>query len=35
MRHLVASGADVFGVAQERVSLEQTFVTIMGEDTSL
>ena len=35
MRHLVASGADIFGVAQERVSLEQTFVTIMGEDTSL
>jgi hypothetical protein len=35
MRHLVASGADIFGVVQERVSLEQTFVTIMGEDTSL
>jgi ABC-2 type transport system ATP-binding protein len=35
MRHLVASGVDIFGVVQERVSLEQTFVTIMGEDTSL
>lgn len=35
MRHLTASGADVYGVVQERVSLEQTFVTVMGEDTSL
>ncbi len=35
MRHLVASGADVFGLKQERVSLEQIFVTIMGEDSGL
>lgn len=35
IRSLAASGADIFSVAQERVSLEQTFVAIMGEDTSL
>ena len=35
MRFLVASGADIFGVTPEHVSLEQIFVTIMGEDTSL
>ena len=35
MRFLVASGADIFGFTPERVSLEEIFVTIMGEDTSL
>jgi hypothetical protein len=35
MRFLVAAGADIFEVTPERVSLEQIFVTIMGEDTSL
>lgn len=35
IRYLTESGADIFGVTQERVSLEQIFVTIMGEDTSL
>ena len=35
VRHLAESGADIFGVTQERVSLEQLFVAIMGEDTSL
>ena len=35
VRFLVASGADIFEVLPERMSLEQIFVTIMGEDTSL
>jgi ABC-2 type transport system ATP-binding protein len=35
VRHLTGSGADVFGVTQERISLEQTFVAIMGEDPGL
>lgn len=35
MRFLVASGADIFEVTPEHISLEQIFVTIMGEDTSL
>ncbi|HEY5087422.1 MAG TPA: ABC transporter ATP-binding protein [Gemmatimonadaceae bacterium] len=35
MRYLVASDVDIFGVTQERVSLEQIFVAIMGDDTSL
>jgi ABC-2 type transport system ATP-binding protein len=35
MRFLVASGADIFEVTREHISLEQIFVTIMGEDTSL
>jgi ABC-2 type transport system ATP-binding protein len=35
MRFLVASGADIFGFTPEPVSLEEIFVTIMGEDTSL
>ncbi len=35
MRFLVAAGADIFEFTPERVSLEQIFVTIMGEDTSL
>ena len=32
VRHLVASGADVFGITPERVPLEELFVRIMGED---
>jgi ABC-2 type transport system ATP-binding protein len=35
MRHLVASGADVYGLSPERVSLEELFVEIMGEDRGL
>jgi len=35
VRFLVDSGADVFGLTPERVSLEQIFVSIMGEDTGL
>jgi ABC-2 type transport system ATP-binding protein len=35
MRHLVASGADVFGFTPERDSLEDLFVRIMGEDRGL
>ena len=35
VRHLVASGADVFEVRPEQVSLEELFVKIMGEDTGL
>jgi hypothetical protein len=35
IRHLVRSGADIFGVAQERVSLEELFLKIMGEDPGL
>ena len=32
MRHLVASGADVFAFTPEHVPLEELFVRIMGED---
>jgi ABC-2 type transport system ATP-binding protein len=35
IRHLVTSGADVFHVAAERVSLEDLFVSLMGEDRAL
>jgi hypothetical protein len=35
MRHLVASGADVYSCTPERVSLEELFVSIMGEDPGL
>jgi len=35
VRHLVAAGADVFGVNRERMSLEEVFVTLMGEDRGL
>ena len=35
VRFLIASGADISGVTPERVSLEEIFVTIMGEDKSL
>lgn len=35
LRHLVASGADVFEFRPERVSLEELFVQIMGEDPGL
>jgi len=32
VRHLVGAGADVVGVTSERVSLEDLFVAMMGED---
>ncbi|MGH7582758.1 MAG: hypothetical protein ACREL5_05990, partial [Gemmatimonadales bacterium] len=32
VRHLASSGADIFGVMPERQSLEELFVTIVGED---
>jgi len=35
LRHLVASGADVYGFTPERPSLEDLFVRIMGEDRGL
>jgi ABC-2 type transport system ATP-binding protein len=35
MRHLVASGADVFSFTPQRIPLEELFVRIMGEDRSL
>lgn len=35
VRHLVASGAQVFSVTPERVPLEELFVQIMGEDKGL
>lgn len=35
VRQLAGSGADIYGVRQERVSLEQSFVEIMGEDSGL
>ncbi len=35
MRHLVGAGADVFRVTPERVSLEEVFVSIVGEDRGL
>ncbi len=33
VRHLVGSGADIFGVTPERVSLEEMFVRVLGEDS--
>lgn len=35
LRHLVASGADVYSFKPERTSLEEMFVRIMGEDRGL
>jgi ABC-2 type transport system ATP-binding protein len=35
MRHLVASGADVYSLTPERIPLEELFVKIMGEDRGL
>ncbi|HVB30372.1 MAG TPA: ABC transporter ATP-binding protein [Gemmatimonadaceae bacterium] len=35
VRHLVQTGADVFRVTPERPSLEEVFVTLMGEDRGL
>jgi ABC-2 type transport system ATP-binding protein len=35
VRHLVNAGADVFRVAPERASLEEVFLTLMGEDPGL
>ena len=35
VRHLVSSGADVYGVSRLRTSLEELFVDIMGEDPGL
>jgi ABC-2 type transport system ATP-binding protein len=35
LRRLVSSGADVYSFATERVSLEELFVKIMGEDRGL
>ena len=35
LRHLVASGADVYEFTPCRMSLEELFVTIMGRDTGL
>jgi ABC-2 type transport system ATP-binding protein len=35
VRHLVATGADVYSVTPQRVPLEELFVEIMGEDTGL
>jgi hypothetical protein len=35
LRRLVSSGADVYSFTMERVSLEELFVNIMGEDRGL
>jgi ABC-2 type transport system ATP-binding protein len=35
LRHLVAAGADVYQFTPQRMSLEELFVTIMGEDRGL
>jgi len=35
LRHLVAAGADVFEFAPEKLSLEDLFLKIMGEDRGL
>ena len=35
LRHLVASGADVYEFTPRRVSLEEKFVSLMGEDRGL
>jgi ABC-2 type transport system ATP-binding protein len=35
VRHLAAAGADVYGLARQKTSLEEMFVDIMGEDPGL
>jgi ABC-2 type transport system ATP-binding protein len=35
VRHLAAAGADVYGLARQKTSLEELFVDIMGEDPGL
>jgi ABC-2 type transport system ATP-binding protein len=35
LRHLVSSGVDIFGYTPEKMSLEDLFVKIMGEDRGL
>jgi hypothetical protein len=35
LRHLVAAGADVYALKPERLSLEELFLRIMGEDRGL
>jgi ABC-2 type transport system ATP-binding protein len=35
LRHLVAAGADVYQFTPQRMSLEELFITIMGEDRGL
>ena len=35
LRHLVASGADVYQFTPQRLSLEDLFVSVMGEDRGL
>jgi ABC-2 type transport system ATP-binding protein len=35
LRHLVAAGADVYQFTPQRLSLEELFVQIMGEDRGL
>jgi len=35
VRHLVAAGADIYGLARQKTSLEELFVDIMGEDPGL
>jgi ABC-2 type transport system ATP-binding protein len=35
LRHLIAAGADVYEFTPERLSLEDMFMTIMGEDRGL
>ena len=35
VRHLVGAGADVFRVTPEHISLEEVFVTLVGEDRGL
>jgi hypothetical protein len=35
LRHIVAAGADVYEFRPERLSLEDMFVRIMGEDRGL
>jgi hypothetical protein len=35
LRHLIAAGADVYEFTPERLSLEDMFMTMMGEDRGL
>jgi len=35
LRHVVAAGADVYQFTPQRLSLEELFVQIMGEDRGL
>jgi hypothetical protein len=35
LRHLIAAGADVYQFTPQRMSLEELFMNVMGEDRGL